>query len=117
MTSDTPETDAQLTTFESISKLKKRFVNKTGTVGVDFTRNMERERDEALNLLREARDKCYRLRRDRLAITRSYLDVSEMLDRAVDGLKEIAKMDASQDASPQQCGAVLISMNTLQELQ
>jgi hypothetical protein len=50
MTSNTTETDAQLTTFESISKLKKRFVNKTGTVGVEFTRNMERERDEARRL-------------------------------------------------------------------
>jgi hypothetical protein len=40
-----------------------------------------------------------------------------MLDKAVDGLKEIAKMDTSQDASPQKCGAVLIAMNTLQELQ
>lgn len=50
MTSDTPETDAQLTTFESISKLKKRFVNKTGTVGVEFARKLERER----NLLRGA---------------------------------------------------------------
>ena len=46
MTSDTPETDAQLTTFESISKLKKRFVNKTGTVSVEFARKLERERDE-----------------------------------------------------------------------
>jgi len=116
MTNDTPETDAQLTTFESISKLKKRFVNKTGTVGAEFARNMERERDEALNLVREARDKCYRLRRDRLAITRSYLDVSEMLDKAIDGLKEIAKMDTSQDASPQQCGAVMIAMNTLEKM-
>ena len=50
MTSDTPETDAQLTTFESISKLKKRFVNKTGTVSVEFARKLERER----NLLRGA---------------------------------------------------------------
>lgn len=48
--SDTPETDAQLTTFESISKLKKRFVNKTGTVGVEFARKLERER----NVLRGA---------------------------------------------------------------
>ena len=46
MTSDTPETDAQLTTFESISKLKKRFVNKTGTVSAEFARKLERERDE-----------------------------------------------------------------------
>jgi hypothetical protein len=68
-------------------------------------------------LLREARDKCYRLRRERLAIMRSYLDVSEMLDKAIDGLEEISKMDTSQDASPQQCGAVLIAMNTLEKLQ
>jgi hypothetical protein len=73
--------------------------------------------NETEAMLREARDKCYRLRRDRLAITRSYLDVSEMLDKAIDGLKEIAKMDTLQGASPQQCGAVLIAMNTLQELQ
>ena len=46
MTSDTPETDAQLTTFESISKLKKRFVNKTGTVSAEFARKLERERNE-----------------------------------------------------------------------
>ena len=44
--SDTPETDAQLTTFESISKLKKRFVNKTGTVSAEFARKLERERNE-----------------------------------------------------------------------
>jgi hypothetical protein len=40
-----------------------------------------------------------------------------MLDKAIDGLKEIAKMDTSQDARPQQCGAVLIAMNTLEEIQ
>lgn len=45
--SDTPETDAQLTTFTSISKLKKHFVNRTGTVSADFARKMERERDQA----------------------------------------------------------------------
>ena len=45
--SDTPETDAQLTSFTSISKLKKHFVNRTGTVSADFARRLERERDEA----------------------------------------------------------------------
>ena len=69
------------------------------------------------DLLREARDQCHKLRRDRLAITRAYDDVCEMLDKAIDGLKEIAKMDTSQDASPQQCGAVLIAMNTLEKIQ
>ena len=71
---------------------------------------------ETETLLREARDKCYKLRRDRLASMRAYIDVSEMLDKAIYGLEEIAKMDTSQDASPQQCGAVLIAMNTLEKL-
>ena len=51
MTSDTPETDAQLTTFESISKLKKRFVNKTGTVSAEFARKLERERNILIDAL------------------------------------------------------------------
>ena len=51
--SDTPETDAQLTTFTSISKLKKHFVNRTGTVSADFSRKLERERDKARALLAE----------------------------------------------------------------
>ena len=46
MTSDTPETDAQLTTFTSISKLKKHFTNKRGTVSAEFARKLERERNE-----------------------------------------------------------------------
>lgn len=47
---DTPETDAQLTTYTSISKLKKHFTNKRGTVSAEFARNLERER----NMLRGA---------------------------------------------------------------
>ncbi len=43
----TPETDAQITTFDSISKYKKRFKNKTGRVSAEFARKLERERDEA----------------------------------------------------------------------
>jgi len=43
--SDTPKTDAQLTTFSSISKLKKPFVNRRGTVSAEFARGLERERD------------------------------------------------------------------------
>ena len=45
--SDTPETDAQLTTFDSISKLGKHFANKKGTVSAGFARKLERERDNA----------------------------------------------------------------------
>ena len=54
--SNTPETDAQLTTFTSISKLKKHFVNRTGTVSADFARKLERERNEARRLVAVAQD-------------------------------------------------------------
>ena len=47
----TPETDSQITTFDSISKYKKRFKNKTGTVSANFARKLERERDEARALV------------------------------------------------------------------
>ena len=43
----TPETDSQIKTFTSVSKLKKRFENRTGTVSAGFARKLERERDEA----------------------------------------------------------------------
>lgn len=49
----TPETDAAVTTFISISKLKKRFECSTGKVSAEFARRMERERDEAREVLRE----------------------------------------------------------------
>jgi|688.fasta_scaffold636247_2 hypothetical protein len=44
--SDTPETDAQLTAFTSISKLGRHFTNRTGQVNADFARKLERERDQ-----------------------------------------------------------------------
>jgi hypothetical protein len=69
MTTDTPETDAQLTTFTSISKLKKHFVNRTGTVSAEFARKLERERDhwkseslEQAKLLAMSADREERLR-------------------------------------------------------
>ena len=43
----TPETDAAVTTFNSISKLKRRFECSTGKVSAEFARRLERERDEA----------------------------------------------------------------------
>ena len=48
----TPETDAAVTTFTSISKLKRRFEASTGKVSADFARRLERERDEAREELR-----------------------------------------------------------------
>ena len=44
----TPETDAEVTTFTSISKLKRHFEASTGKVSADFARRLERERDEAI---------------------------------------------------------------------
>lgn len=48
---DTPETDAQLTTFTSISKLKKPFVNRRGTVSAEFARKLERENNKMRDAL------------------------------------------------------------------
>ena len=53
----TPETDAEVTTFTSISKLKQRFECSTGKVSAEFARRLERERDDA----REERDKLKQL--------------------------------------------------------
>jgi len=44
----TPETDSQIKTFTSISKLKRRFECSTGKVSAEFARRLERERDEAI---------------------------------------------------------------------
>lgn len=68
-------------------------------------------------LLREARNQCHKLRRERLAATRAYEDVCRKVDIAIEALDIIAGMDTSQNASPQQCGAVLIAMNALEELE
>ena len=47
----TPETDSQIKTFTSISKLKRRFEASTGKVSADFARKLERERDELKQFL------------------------------------------------------------------
>lgn len=59
---DTPETDAQVTSFSSISKLKKPFECSTGKVSADFARQLERERDET----QADRDHLITISRDRL---------------------------------------------------
>jgi len=101
--SDTPETDAFIASLND--DWDYEFAALTS-----HAKKLERE-------LRKARDQCSKLRKNQLAITRAYDDVCERLDKAVDGLKEISKMDTSQDASPQQCGAVLIAMNTLEGIE
>jgi hypothetical protein len=52
--SDTPETEAQLSTFTSISKFNRHFTNRTGTVSATFARRLERQRDEARLSLKHA---------------------------------------------------------------
>jgi hypothetical protein len=55
----TPETDGQIKTFISISKYRRHFTNRTGTVSADFARKLERERDEAVKALAESRNHEY----------------------------------------------------------
>jgi len=62
---NTPETDAQLTTFTSLSKLKKHFVNRTGTVSAEFARGLERERDNLQDQRDFAMGEMARLERER----------------------------------------------------
>jgi hypothetical protein len=73
MVSDTPETDAQVTTFSSISKLKKRFECSTGKVSAEFARKLERE-------LRKAREQCHKLRLERMAADRAYVDICREME-------------------------------------
>jgi hypothetical protein len=73
MVSDTPETDAQVTTFSSISKLKKRFECSTGKVSAEFARKLERE-------LRKAREQCHKLRVERMAADRAYSDICREME-------------------------------------
>lgn len=68
------------------------------------------------NLLHKTRNQCYKLRRERLAITRAYEDVCRKLDIATEALYNISSADTSQDASPKQCGLVFIAMNALEKL-
>lgn len=68
-------------------------------------------------LLREARDQCHKLRGER-NLARKLADSAMFeADRYRGALNKIASMDTSQDASPQQCGAVLIAMNALEGIE
>ena len=64
--STTPETDAQVTTFSSISKLQKPFECSTGKVSAEFARKLERQRNEAqadrAHLIIIARDRLEKIR-------------------------------------------------------
>ena len=60
-----------------------------------------------------ARDMVHGLRKQR-AIARKFGEQMEReRNKARKALREIASLDTSQDASPQQCGAVLVAMNAL----
>ena len=60
-----------------------------------------------------ARDMVHGLRKQR-AIARKFGEQMEReRNEARKALREIASLDTSQDASPQQCGAVLVAMNAL----
>jgi hypothetical protein len=72
---------------------------------------------DAETMLRVARDRCYKLRRDRLAITRAYDDVCQKLANAIDTLEYIAGLDTSQNASPEQCSAVVEAAKALEDME
>jgi len=83
----TPETDSQIKTFTSISKLKRRFECSTGKVSADFARRLERERDEA----REERDKLKHFLAAEIERVDAYLGVCMERDEAREALTRITE--------------------------
>jgi len=112
--SDTPETDS--------------LARGNHVVPTEFAQDLERQ-------LRKARDRVFRLRKHR-AIARNFgyqmererdhwkrecLEQAKLLamgadreEKLRDALKYVAGLDTSQDASPQQCNAVLVAIEALQ---
>jgi hypothetical protein len=78
--SDTPETDAQLTTYTSISKSGKHFTNKKGTVSAEFARKLERERDEARECYKAAMELAARYKSERDKVSVLVRRLFELLD-------------------------------------
>jgi len=109
--SDTPEIDAQLTTFTSISKLKKHFVNRTGAVSAEFARKLERERDnlqdqrdfamseiERLKCERDNARECYKVAMDLVARYKRERDkVSVLVRRLFEMLDTVEVSDSETD--------------------
>jgi hypothetical protein len=72
------------------------------------------------NELWKSRDRCWKLGRERNHWKRESLEQAKLLAMGADreeklrvALSRIAGLDTSQDASPQQCAAVLLAMNAL----
>jgi chromosome condensin MukBEF ATPase and DNA-binding subunit MukB len=62
--SDTPLTDAQLTSFLSISKLGRHFTNRTGTVSAKFARKLERSIYECEKEIKDLTIRAQKAERD-----------------------------------------------------
>ena len=75
-------------------------------VPTEFAQDLERERNNARQIANEMSESNEVLLAD-LHYTR------QDLKEARKALKDIAALDTSQDASPQQCAAVLLAMNAL----
>jgi hypothetical protein len=90
--SDTPETD--------------NLARGNHVVPTEFAQDLERERNNARQIANEMSESNEVLLAD-LHYTR------QDLKEARKALKDIAALDTSQDASPQQCAAVLLAMNAL----
>ncbi len=85
----TPETDAEVTTFTSISKLKRRFEASTGKVSADFARRLERERDELQGQNKKLLEEVNDLIRQRPLLVE---DFKSERDEARERAKELAEL-------------------------
>jgi seryl-tRNA synthetase len=118
--SDTPETDAAWRELRENNRVQPLLY---------VANKLERERDEARREQSSIQDKIEELERERdrardtvlclrkqRAIARSFGEQMEReRNEARKALQEIASLGTSQDASPQQCAAVLLAMNALEQ--
>ena len=89
-------------------------------VPTEFAQDLERERDEARSAFAIATDRCVEAQSNERAAQAKSDRAEKMLrtaaakaDQYRKALQDIAALDTSQDASPQQCAAVLLAMNAL----
>jgi len=77
-------------------------------VPTEFAQDLERQRNDARQAFAIATDQCVAAQ----SALRAARDTVHRLRKA---LQDIAALDTSQDASPQQCAAVLLAMNALDQ--
>jgi hypothetical protein len=96
-------------------------LRKHRAIARNFGEQMERERDNLTDQRDFAMEVIKRLERERDHWKSESLEQAKLLamsgdreEKLRDALKYVAGPDTSQDASPQQCSAVLVAMEALQ---